>query len=617
MCKYLKNIASLKLGIIFIIFLIFFAPNVFAKTSIVITYDISGSMIAPPKKSGQNEYYLTAGECKALAESVLHIIFKGNPINNPEFSSRRGGSFFSNMEIQSDKVKWPLWQDNMPIIYYEYHQNFAKKYDSTHYDSPHAENLKNELMKVLPYPKNLDPSDKNRSINRIRKAFKTAFPGEASLQGYRKLAAYKVYDEMIEAKDDNPKVILISVSDEDVHIGDSKEFDSANDQIRKDLFEFGDKYENSKFEDLYMVEVANHVLIRIMELTHIKKPPPEIVTEIIEVPVEKKVPSKREKIIGLELIFGSKTFNEEAYIDKKLQLKQKDEDTFVVKNDLHLKGLIGTIKKDYSIKDIIFKLLDQKREVISDQSIFKLSQINTNLPERLSDIKDPLPIKIHSSEEIIVKSQKAVLQVDYTYKPSNSKMIHNTASWTFNTIKIETNFIKKFFWIIPLLIFAAILILGIYTLWPSERQDPPDGSGGGEEPIGGIGGFLPGDGSTTFDNKDEQWDDFEEKTAIATPVIDEMTGASPKASIMLTCDYKGTADTRILNKDEVLYLSDEGGSDNELIDGFFSDKTWNLECPGHRLEFKNGKLHHNDEEVESNRLPLKNRHGEDVNIFIK
>ena len=271
-----------RTSILFIVFMGMFSlcgltKDGLASRCIVITYDRSSSMYSlqsAQTNTHQDTFFLSAGEFKQLRDAVIHIVLDGDPTLNPAINpSKSTAYFFTSLMIPEDKERLlPLWKMGDSVVYVDYSRESGNRkwveYDSRQAKDKSAQGIREALQSVIPYPKGVPDSANSIYDTNARRAFKQAFPGNASIQDLAELAAYEVLQHMIANGDSKAEVYWIQVSDMDQdNTGDTALQAEAVDiltNLRRIQQQLGDKF---LARPVYEILAANRIHVRVNALS--------------------------------------------------------------------------------------------------------------------------------------------------------------------------------------------------------------------------------------------------------------------------------------------------------------------------------------------------------------
>lgn len=597
-----------------------FNHNPLAKTTIVVTYDVSGSMYTI--NSSQQEFFLSAGEFRSLAEVVDYLVFEGDPALNQMFSSIRGGTFLTNVQSRSKDTRGPFYMKGSRVFYYEYAEYNHLKYDSLKKNHSDQE-IRQALVENMPYPKDIPPSARMRVESGVVGSFRKAFPGNASLQDYAELTAFRKFDEMVRSGDEAPIVVWVRVSDEDMDTTELVRFQRIADQLKGELFAHKKVYEKAKLEELYQVKVGGRAWLRVhriaflepsdLEKARVEAEKLQKQIEDYRVKIEKlekeisRIHDLENKAYNLELIVANERVQSET-VDTRLRFNRKKASSqskekrqtrrVFVTDKLRLVAGKGTVDADFSISTANLEVLDSGASPLAGHS-YQFAEL---------EVGKALGIQMPDSEELRLKGKKAILKVDYKFLPSDEKLLSKT--WILNDVDFpDPGPFEKFWWLIPLFgILVAVTLVLLMRSSGGRQLDSED-----DEVKEGLDVFGNGE---RFSEKSSGW--FEASVA-SEEGIQKYQGSEiettrrdkgPGSYIHLFTDTH-RADFKEISENQSVLLS------SEEADFWEQDRVWDLNCPGHRLEYRNGVLFLNGKEISSDTFSVKNMVGDNIIIRIK
>jgi hypothetical protein len=414
-----------------------------AGQTILVTYDISGSMYAT--KKSQDRFYLSAGEFRSLAEAVAHLVFYGNPTEHPNFSGLRSGLFFSNIESRSSSTRGPYWTDGSRVLYYEYCQENSRKYDSA--QKHHSkEDIQSALLNAMPYPRNVPTDAQSRSNPATRTAFYQAFPGMASLLEFAELTAYQLFDKMARGSDKQPELIWIRVSDEDIDTTEEPDFKEMADQIRGQLFAYKKIYDRSKLEELFQFKAGGRIWVRVHRLAFmgpaqnglsekerkkLREEQEKLRRQIEELEERNQgLLADKNKMNALDLMLGSRRLEPQSE-DCGLKFKRvkvpatdaaKDgKQRFFTTDKLRFIAGPGAADTDFRISKAVVEVQTAGSSPLAAQR-YVMEQPAMGIP---------LELRLPDNEALRLKGKNILINVNYTYQQTNKQL---TKRWVLDGV---------------------------------------------------------------------------------------------------------------------------------------------------------------------------------------
>lgn len=254
--RFIKILITLSAGLL--LWAAMGAPAL-AKRTVVITYDVSGSMIGP--KNPQIGTRKTAEELEATARAVLELVFQGEPFNDPDFRKYMNHcTFTERFRSEADSVWSPFWRPGDDLVYIAYGDKIWEKFQVTHTENYRPSDLFWKLLGKVPYPRGV--SGKPSTNRGTWGAFSKAFPDEESLQKLAEVEALKILDRMVESGDQNAQVIWVSVSDEDTDTTEFTTVKAEHQRLSQNLARLKDRYREMQDFFAFQVLAANFIWIR-------------------------------------------------------------------------------------------------------------------------------------------------------------------------------------------------------------------------------------------------------------------------------------------------------------------------------------------------------------------
>ena len=196
-----------------------------AKRVVVVTYDVSGSMV-PKVKPNRNQkstwrYTMNPQQLKAVAGAVADLVADGWP--NLEGMQGSFGSLFDEPELGKG-AQAPLWRQGDGLVLFTYGQGVVKKYDSRLGGQGLSDpgQVRQILMQNLPYPRVPGELANEYSYIRLKPYYTQAFPGALTLRDAARLEVYRIYEELYRNHRKGqplPEVIWVDISDREVDPG--------------------------------------------------------------------------------------------------------------------------------------------------------------------------------------------------------------------------------------------------------------------------------------------------------------------------------------------------------------------------------------------------------------
>jgi hypothetical protein len=625
MKRYLLKFQCLFLRlVVFNLFFLSAFATVHARSMIIITYDISGSMFTINNE--QTQYFLSSGEFESLAETIVYLIFDGDPSQNLELTGLRNGAFLSNITIITDIANVPFWKEGDNIELYLY----AEKIDSVFSSKSNPTLTKNELRKkifaAMPFPRGISSESRYRDIPGVRSAFKKAFPGIASLHDIAELQAYKAFDEMVRRGDNEPQVIWIKISDEDMDTTEDILYKNFADRLREDLITYKERiYRDCKPKVLYQVKVGDRVWVSAFNIILPKTADLSKIYSSSKA-LEQQLKERQQKLeqeqailqeenerlrrelderslclnlsVAGEVITGNQVSKRVVFERKKVGSSSKESGeankyAFATDTIRFIAGN-GTSSSDFRIQEVQLEVCDKNH--------YPLSQYKYSIGGNVR-IGDPIQIDMPDDDDLRQNGRIGSLTVKYLYKPTGSDVISKTKSWQFSDLRFpERGLLARFPWLV-----FVFIILGIGLIWFFLGRTKQDGEGVPAIPV--VGSTDPLNGRISGGDEFEEGHDSTWRKPDAPGTGDTSDSAKQHNSrlLMLMQDESNRFE---LTEGKPVSLSE----DDRSIGG----DVWELDCPGHHLELKGAALYHNGKLIEiESIIGIKNRSGIEITIQVQ
>lgn len=558
-------------------------PDTHGSRNIVITYDRSSSMFT---LKGRQQYFLSAGEFRALGEMVVHLIFQGDPYKETRFSSKRGGRFLEQPQYRDPGTWGALWEQGAGIIYAEYAQTVDIRFDSRGRQMGKGA-LRDELLRLMPYPKGV-PDDAQTYSPQNHKAFREAFPGRVTLPLYGELIALKAFDKMVEAGQKEPEVIWIDVSDRDMDTTLNDYYKQIADRLEREKFELLNRHKEEGslrtkiYQDsVYQTRAGGRVWLGVQVISYFDK------NEWLKrqlAALEEKLRSQLGGKLGL-MVNG-----------KRIQGK-------TVKESLRFKRMRnpaeGTSKLPgthcYYFGSLQFFPEDKRSE-----RDFKILKALFEVRNRSSDplkgctfeiepkptVGNPMRIRVPENARLVTEGKKAKLLVKYEVSSGSGRgtTIHDW-EWSFEDVYFPSpGFLERRWWLF-MLIPLGVIVVGFVFVRTRSKLSAQRGQG----PVISKGKIILAPLKRLFGNP--------------APVVETPRGKDLKAAVK--AQAKGFPDMPFEEGRDVVLAPED------RLPGYV---LWDLGAPGNRLVLRDADILHNDRTISGGVVDVTSRSGEKISI---
>jgi len=606
----------------FIFLFIIFNQPVFAKRCVVLTYDISASMYYLSKK-GDRIAFLAAGEFERLAKSVADQILYGN-------------AFYTSKDVMitNDDDMGPYWREGDGFHYIEYGETIKPKIGYDGGESLTKENLRQRLMDVIAYPRNIASGSKNLKKSHIRKAFDDAFPDSASLQNLSEVSAWEIFDREIKTGDDNAEVIWIRVSDEDrdhTTIKGGRDYKVDENKLEKDRQTFIRKYKNCIPVPIFQIKYCDRIwvtasLMKFFDVSELEtsleeaqkkadkyrseadqlreqaeqsqqssqKQLEEIQNakdqariaaetarnlELQKQELQQQIEAAKNKInmaskdIYLHVIGNNDTSSQKVQFARKwIGEHDRDSKKPFICNKLILKNGKNSIASDFQIDAVEFDIRDRH-----GTSIFHSDE--DNIIDKHIEIGKPFTIAIPYMDRIADEGCSIFVNVSYQYLNKNIDGSTYKKNWI---VKATFPGTGGLFFVMVLLILLIVGIIIVWFIMGSQEQKNFEEQKDNDEPL------WHDDDSTMQSYRDDM--DYGSTE----------NNSSYDSSTTITFIVKGKGQKELcVENDETIYLSLPDDSRAQYIDINSSDT----------IKWQNGMIMHNGIPITKNKMIIKDNLG--------
>jgi hypothetical protein len=434
-----------------------------AGQTILVTYDISGSMYAT--KKSQDRFYLSAGEFRSLAEAVAHLVFYGNPTEHPRiFRACAAACFFPMLNRGRPRRVAPIGPTGRVC----FTMSIVRKINAENMIPPNSiiqsEDIQSALLNAMPYPRNVPPDAQSRSNPATRTAFYQAFPGMASLLEFAELTAYQLFDEMARGSDEQPELLWIRVSDEDIDTTEEPDFKEMADQIRGQLFAYKKIYDRSKLEELFQFKAGGRIWVRVHRLAFmgpaqnglsekerkkLREEQEKLRRQIEELEERnEELLADKNKMNALDLMLGSRRLEPQSadcgLKFKRVKVPASDaakggKQRFFTTDKLRFIAGPGAADTDFRISKAVVEVQTAGSSPLAAQR-YVLEQPAMGVP---------LELRLPDNEALRLKGKNILINVNYTYQQTNKQL---TKRWVLDGVTFPgPGFFERFLVAFPTL----------------------------------------------------------------------------------------------------------------------------------------------------------------------